>query len=68
MEHQATRHKSVAPDDDARRDKSKPGAKPTTRCKVGQNQIAVVSMASRFPGGADDTEKFWELLAQGRDV
>ena len=31
-------------------------------------KIAVVGMACRFPGGADDTEKFWELLEQGRDV
>jgi 3-oxoacyl-(acyl-carrier-protein) synthase len=31
-------------------------------------KIAVVGMACRFPGGADDTEKFWEILAQGRDV
>ncbi|KAJ2990601.1 hypothetical protein NUW58_g2869 [Xylaria curta] len=32
------------------------------------SKIAVVGMACRFPGGADDTEKFWELLTQGRDV
>ncbi|KAI1132887.1 polyketide synthase [Nemania abortiva] len=32
------------------------------------SKIAVVGMACRFPGGADDTEKFWEVLMQGRDV
>ncbi|OAQ82437.1 polyketide synthase [Purpureocillium lilacinum] len=32
------------------------------------SKIAVVGMSCRFPGGADDTEKFWELLMQGRDV
>jgi acyl transferase domain-containing protein len=32
------------------------------------SRIAIVGMANRFPGGADDTEKFWELLSQGRDV
>ncbi|KAL9625057.1 MAG: hypothetical protein Q9160_000786 [Pyrenula sp. 1 TL-2023] len=32
------------------------------------SRIAVVGMACRFPGGADDTEKFWQLLMQGRDV
>lgn len=32
------------------------------------SKIAVVGMACRFPGGADDTEKFWEILAQGKDV
>lgn len=32
------------------------------------SKIAVVGMSCRFPGGANDTEKFWELLVQGRDV
>ncbi|KAI0438313.1 polyketide synthase [Xylaria telfairii] len=32
------------------------------------SKIAVVGMACRFPGGADDTEKLWEVLMQRRDV
>ncbi|PTU25285.1 hypothetical protein P175DRAFT_0521075 [Aspergillus ochraceoroseus IBT 24754] len=31
-------------------------------------KIAVVGMSCRLPGGADDLERFWELLKEGRDV
>ncbi len=30
--------------------------------------IAIVGMACRFPGGADDPDRFWELLRDGRDA
>jgi len=33
-----------------------------------QSKIAIVGMSCRMPGGATDTQKFWELLEQGRDV
>ncbi len=33
-----------------------------------QSKIAIVGMACRLPGGATDTEKFWDLLEQGLDV
>ena len=33
-----------------------------------QAKIAIVGMACRFPGGADDTDKYWDLLESGRDV
>lgn len=32
-----------------------------------QSKIAIVGQACRFPGGATDTDKFWEILEQGRD-
>ncbi|MEW1605719.1 beta-ketoacyl synthase N-terminal-like domain-containing protein, partial [Streptomyces sp. NPDC093808] len=34
---------------------------------VADEQIAIVSMACRFPGGADSPEMLWELLAAGED-
>ena len=33
-----------------------------------QSKVAIVGMSCRFPGGADDTDKFWDLLESGRDV
>jgi hypothetical protein len=33
-----------------------------------QSKIAIVGMSCRMPGGAIDTEKFWELLESGLDV
>ncbi|PHH81486.1 hypothetical protein CDD82_676 [Ophiocordyceps australis] len=33
-----------------------------------QSKLAIVGMACRLPGGADTTDKFWEVLEQGLDV
>lgn len=33
-----------------------------------QSKIAIVGMACRMPGGATDTEKFWQILENGLDV
>ena len=33
-----------------------------------ESKIAIVGMSCRMPGGATDTEKFWELLEGGMDV
>lgn len=32
------------------------------------SKLAVVGMACRMPGGANDTELFWQLIEEGRDV
>jgi hypothetical protein len=32
------------------------------------SKLAVVGMACRMPGGANDTDLFWQLLVEGRDV
>lgn len=33
-----------------------------------QSKIAIVGMSCRMPGGATDTDKFWDLLEKGLDV
>ena len=33
-----------------------------------QAKLAIVGMSCRLPGGATDTEKFWEILENGLDV
>jgi asperthecin polyketide synthase len=33
-----------------------------------QSKLAVVGMSCRMPGGATDTELFWQLMIEGRDV
>lgn len=45
-----------------------PDAEPRGPRGPAQSKIAIVGMSCRLPGGATDTEKFWELLEQGLDV
>ncbi|MCC6135726.1 MAG: SDR family NAD(P)-dependent oxidoreductase [Gammaproteobacteria bacterium] len=41
---------------------------PVTMSERGEEPIAIIGMACRFPGGADDPERFWELLCAGFDA
>ncbi|KAG5925843.1 hypothetical protein E4U42_003881 [Claviceps africana] len=36
--------------------------------RAGLSKLAIVGMSCRLPGGATDTDKFWDLLAKGLDV
>jgi hypothetical protein len=47
---------------------AKPDTLPRGPRSAQQAKIAIVGMACRMPGGATDTEKFWEVLNQGLDV
>ncbi|KAL9094354.1 MAG: hypothetical protein Q9165_003495 [Trypethelium subeluteriae] len=40
----------------------------TTPRSAAQSKLAIIGMSCRLPGGATNTEKFWELLEQGLDV
>ncbi|MFE0388787.1 beta-ketoacyl synthase N-terminal-like domain-containing protein, partial [Streptomyces bungoensis] len=44
-----------------------PPAAPADRAASG-GEVAIISMACRFPGGADDPEALWRLLAAGEDA
>lgn len=33
-----------------------------------EDAIAIVGIGCRFPGGANDAEKFWDLISNGEDV
>ncbi|KAH8810943.1 putative polyketide synthase [Xylogone sp. PMI_703] len=40
----------------------------TTPRSAAQSKLAIVGMSCRLPGGATNTEKFWEILEKGLDV
>ena len=39
----------------------------TRRRDAGDEPIAIIGMACRYPGAANDPSQFWQLLAEGRD-
>ena len=46
----------------------KPASPETSPPNPKTAKLAIIGMAGRFPGGANDTEAFWDLLYQGLDV
>jgi hypothetical protein len=42
--------------------------RPAVPRTAAQSKIAIVGMSCRLPGGATDTEKFWDILDKGLDV
>lgn len=36
--------------------------------ETGREDIAIIGIGCRFPGGVNDTETFWKLLTEGRDA
>ncbi|HHO52208.1 MAG TPA: acyltransferase domain-containing protein [Deltaproteobacteria bacterium] len=52
---------------EARTPRSTRRARPVRIQRGGEDQIAIVAAACRFPGGADDLESYFELLCSDRD-
>lgn len=47
---------------------NKQASEPARTANTGSDDVAVVGMSCRFPGGVDTPDKFWELLAGSRDA
>jgi monodictyphenone polyketide synthase len=47
---------------------ARPDARPTRPRGTAESKIAIVGMSCRMPGGATDTDKFWDILDKGLDV
>ncbi|KAK4248222.1 hypothetical protein C7999DRAFT_31275 [Corynascus novoguineensis] len=47
---------------------TKPPSFPLAPSGTAQSKIAIIGMSCRMPGGATDTQKFWDILDKGLDV